>query len=192
MKEIKYRVKDRKGNWYTIDTEITDGVETLPGTLCKATGVKDATGKDIFENDILAVQNLGDKTQPTLKVIHYVDYLLGFGICDAEDLKHGNPFWEQIDKNTLEGMLVVGNIIDSYTAADPAPEEMTKDIYKLTTSISVHHEPFRHVELYFDQESQALKVADRFKEHYDKIGFDISVNIEKVTLFLNANGYHGV
>jgi len=67
----------------------------------------------------------------------------------------------------------------------------TKTIYRLEIKVWHRDVSLRSEVIHFEHESQALKVLDRFKEHYEP-DWKLDWAIIKIPLYANANEYTNI
>ena len=115
MREIKFRAWDEKGK-RMLDSDIVDtwDVEYLrpdpkePHIVMQYTGLKDKNDKDIYEGDILLVDDNG-----SLAPVHWDEQTFGFNIRYVK--KPWKNLWEAFTFNSQvkEDCGIVGNIYEN-------------------------------------------------------------------------------
>ena len=130
MREIKFRAKERSGEWHVGSLFVEDGmgipyivsgvnthyetnyltVEVVSETVGQFTGLKDPTGKEIYEGDILECLALDDGP-----FVVRVVFRNGAFHTDVHDGVNGADFTCLLaDLFSLGEVRIVGNIWDGY------------------------------------------------------------------------------
>lgn len=119
MREILFRGKTSKGEWVYGDLEHNgkntpkwvDGKEIIPETVGQFTGLPDKNGKKIFEGDIVKENDIYHKGELQIKGNIW-------RVVFADGLFFGNFKDISVYLQSLDGMEVIGNIIDNKELLD--------------------------------------------------------------------------
>ena len=100
VSEFNKKLKINK--YFILNDEEENFIEILPATLCQCTGLQDIDGKDIFENDIVEINDKFDGIFQTNVV--FKNGCFGINMSIVKQIKNPNG-WDRIyDKCESVGM----------------------------------------------------------------------------------------